>query len=156
MCVLPPDDVHPFAERIDDAIIAAAEECGAYPGALGDDITQARARLSPHMRGLGLRLLAEVADGAYAASFIEAAQSFFGPRGLFPMLADVFQAASEVGVLPAEGIFAAGGPRFTRCLSPPSAGGPQQTPSLVAFSGAWVDLQLRIGLSGVTGPLDAD
>ena len=108
------------------------------------------------MRGLGLRSLAEVADGAYAASFIEAAQSFFGPRGLFPMLADVFQAASDVGVLPAEGVFAAGGPRFTRCLTPQAAGGPPQTPSLEAFSGAWVDLQLRVGLSGVAGPLDAD
>ena len=26
----------------------------------------------------------------------------------------------------------------------------------MAFSGAWVDLQLRVGLSGVAGPLDAD
>ena len=30
------------------------------------------------------------------------------------------------------------------------------TPSLDAFAGAWVDLQMRVGLSGVAGPLDVD
>ena len=149
--VLPPDVVRPFAQRVDLAVVAAAEECGAYPGALGDDITLARVRLSPHMRGLGLRPLAEVADGAYAASFVEAAQSFFGPRGLFPMLADVFQPAAQVGVVPADSVFAADGPRFAHCLAVPP-----QTPSLEAFSAAWLDLQLRVGVSGVAGPLDLD
>ena len=151
--VQPPALVRPFAERIDAAVIAAAEECGAYPGALGDGVTLARARLSPHLRGLGLRSLAELADGAYAASFIEAAQSFFGPRGVFGTLAEFFQ---RPGMLPGDDVFAPDGPRFAQCLAQPLDGGPPQTPSLVAFAQAWVALQRRVQGSGVTGPLDVD
>ena len=111
--LVPPTATQPFARVIDAAVLAAAEGGGAYPGALGDGITCARARLPPHLRGLGLRSLEEVADGAYVASFVEAAQSFFGTRGLFPSLIGLFRGRTgpTAGLAPAA-IFAAGGPRF--------------------------------------------
>ena len=95
------------------------------------------------MRGCGIRALGATLEAAYCACFVEAAETFtpsglgadHRSRGTFPSLEKSF----------GDGVH--GPSRFTRFLS-------GFTPTAAYFNASWHAMQLRVGLSGVPGPLD--
>eukprot|EP00962_Isochrysis_galbana_P045053 scaffold17641_cov122-Isochrysis_galbana.AAC.1 len=71
---IPPALAAPHAARVDAAVLRAAA-CLGYPGCLDDPLIRARIRLPARLHGLGLRSRATISPLAYAACFVEAAET---------------------------------------------------------------------------------
>jgi len=141
---LPPKHTIPHALRIDQALLAAAQQLG-YDGMFDDDLTLRRFHLPARMRGCGIRSREMIAPIAYVACFIECAEVFCDgsaslAQGFFPMLSQSF------GDRP----FASDGLRFSDYLQSSLA-------SAETFMEVWEELRQSIeGPYRRPGPLDRD
>jgi len=131
-----PDDVVEAAERVDDALAAAACELGVD---LDDSFVSDRFFSPARHRGGGFRRREWLRRVAFCASLVETAERFYGAAPV-PQLHSLFGPA---GTLP----FAAGGTRFTHFLA-------RGTASADALADSWGFLWASVSGAGVRGPLD--
>ena len=122
-----PEEVRLHVGRIDDALIAAASSLG-YHGMFQDPILRTRLHLPARHGGCGIPWLYRLAAAAFAAAYIEAAETYTNPAGTgyFECLRPMFP----------RGAFQHGGGRFQTAI----AYGPDPGSSLEALVDAWDEM----------------